>query len=198
MTLKQKCIGKWPKLGVSRNRGHSLYTVLINISFVSWIKAITVEDFHSRLQEITNFPLRPFVIPFLKVNLPLLQNELLYFDQHPDLMSQQNNRFEISASTSEPKKRTTTDETSLSFGQERTHSQPNGQTSNPLAHLMLMNPQAQQYFADMFPYGADTAGIYSHHHGGQFGDIWIATERVCLFVCLFILKVTAKNKYKYR
>jgi hypothetical protein len=28
---------------------------------------ISIEDFHSRLQESTNFPLRPFVIPFLKV-----------------------------------------------------------------------------------------------------------------------------------
>ena len=30
---------------------------------------VTIEEFHSRLQEATNFPLRPFVIPFLKVNL---------------------------------------------------------------------------------------------------------------------------------
>ena len=42
---------------------------------------ISIEDFHNRLQETTNFPLRPFVIPFLKVNLPLLQQELLFF--HP-------------------------------------------------------------------------------------------------------------------
>uniref|UniRef100_A0A673WET8 CBFA2/RUNX1 partner transcriptional co-repressor 2 n=1 Tax=Salmo trutta TaxID=8032 RepID=A0A673WET8_SALTR len=28
---------------------------------------VTIEEFHSRLQEATNFPLRPFVIPFLKV-----------------------------------------------------------------------------------------------------------------------------------
>uniref|UniRef100_A0A673AUW8 TAFH domain-containing protein n=1 Tax=Sphaeramia orbicularis TaxID=375764 RepID=A0A673AUW8_9TELE len=32
---------------------------------------ITIEEFHSRLQEATNFPLRPFVIPFLKVNTSL-------------------------------------------------------------------------------------------------------------------------------
>lgn len=31
---------------------------------------VTIEEFHSRLQEATNFPLRPFVIPFLKVNTP--------------------------------------------------------------------------------------------------------------------------------
>ncbi|XP_062923384.1 protein CBFA2T1 isoform X9 [Mobula hypostoma] len=38
----------------------------------------TIEEFHSKLQEATNFPLRPFVIPFLKANLPLLQRELFH------------------------------------------------------------------------------------------------------------------------
>ena len=28
---------------------------------------ISIEEFHAQLQEATNFPLRPFVIPFLKV-----------------------------------------------------------------------------------------------------------------------------------
>lgn len=31
---------------------------------------LTIEEFHSKLQEATNFPLRPFVVPFLKVNAP--------------------------------------------------------------------------------------------------------------------------------
>ncbi|XP_069491816.1 protein CBFA2T3 isoform X2 [Ambystoma mexicanum] len=39
---------------------------------------LTIEEFHCKLQEATNFPLRPFVIPFLKANLPLLQRELLH------------------------------------------------------------------------------------------------------------------------
>ncbi|XP_078462941.1 protein CBFA2T3-like [Lampetra planeri] len=39
---------------------------------------LSIEDFHGKLQEATNFPLRPFVIPFLKANLPLLQRELLH------------------------------------------------------------------------------------------------------------------------
>uniref|UniRef100_A0A8D2MN25 TAFH domain-containing protein n=1 Tax=Zonotrichia albicollis TaxID=44394 RepID=A0A8D2MN25_ZONAL len=30
---------------------------------------LTIEEFHAKLQEATNFPLRPFVIPFLKVGL---------------------------------------------------------------------------------------------------------------------------------
>jgi len=43
--------------------------------------AISVEEFHQQLQDATNFPLRPFVIPFLKANLPLLQQELLQCSQ---------------------------------------------------------------------------------------------------------------------
>ncbi|XP_075432933.1 protein CBFA2T3 isoform X4 [Ascaphus truei] len=39
---------------------------------------LTIEEFHAKLQEATNFPLRPFVTPFLKANLPLLQRELLH------------------------------------------------------------------------------------------------------------------------
>ncbi|XP_045191623.1 protein CBFA2T1-like isoform X2 [Mercenaria mercenaria] len=39
---------------------------------------LSIEEFHSKLQEATNFPLRPFVIPFLKANLPLLQRELVH------------------------------------------------------------------------------------------------------------------------
>ena len=31
---------------------------------------LTIEEFHAKLQEATNFPLRPFVIPFLKVGVP--------------------------------------------------------------------------------------------------------------------------------
>ena len=29
---------------------------------------VSIEEFHGKLQEATNFPLRPFVIPFLKVS----------------------------------------------------------------------------------------------------------------------------------
>uniref|UniRef100_A0A8C6EJS0 TAFH domain-containing protein n=1 Tax=Microcebus murinus TaxID=30608 RepID=A0A8C6EJS0_MICMU len=39
---------------------------------------VTIEEFHCKLQEATNFLLRPFVIPFLKANLPLLQREPLH------------------------------------------------------------------------------------------------------------------------
>lgn len=37
---------------------------------------ITVSEFHHLLQDVTNFPLRPFVLPFLQANIPLLQREV--------------------------------------------------------------------------------------------------------------------------
>ncbi|XP_042228604.1 protein CBFA2T2-like isoform X2 [Homarus americanus] len=37
---------------------------------------VSVEEFHGGLQEVTHFPLRPFVLPFLRSHLPLLQREL--------------------------------------------------------------------------------------------------------------------------
>ncbi|KAG7258798.1 hypothetical protein CRUP_001182 [Coryphaenoides rupestris] len=57
-----------PRFG---ERVRSLVLGLVN-------STLTIEEFHSKLQEATNFPLRPFVIPFLKANLPLLQRELLH------------------------------------------------------------------------------------------------------------------------
>ncbi|XP_030831016.1 protein CBFA2T1 isoform X2 [Strongylocentrotus purpuratus] len=51
--------------------------------------ALTVEEFHNKLQEATNFPLRPFVIPFLKANLPLLQRELMHCARLAKLSPQQ-------------------------------------------------------------------------------------------------------------
>ena len=43
-----------------------------------WTQAgtVTVNDFHQVLQDVTNFPLRPFVLPFLKANIPLLSREI--------------------------------------------------------------------------------------------------------------------------
>ncbi|CAN0389284.1 unnamed protein product [Lampetra planeri] len=66
-TLQQFGSDISPEIG-ERVRG--LVLGLVNSS-------VTIEEFHSKLQEATNFPLRPFVIPFLKANLPLLQRELL-------------------------------------------------------------------------------------------------------------------------
>lgn len=38
------------------------------LCFLGQNSTLTIEEFHSKLHEATNFPLRPFVIPFLKVN----------------------------------------------------------------------------------------------------------------------------------
>ncbi|XP_039264825.2 protein CBFA2T2-like isoform X2 [Styela clava] len=50
---------------------------------------ITIESFHDRLQDATNFPLRPFVVPFLKSTLPILQGELLRNAQAAKMTTQQ-------------------------------------------------------------------------------------------------------------
>uniref|UniRef100_A0A8C5QZR2 CBFA2/RUNX1 partner transcriptional co-repressor 2 n=1 Tax=Leptobrachium leishanense TaxID=445787 RepID=A0A8C5QZR2_9ANUR len=67
---------------------------------------ITIEEFHCKLQEATNFPLRPFVIPFLKANLPLLQRELLHCaraaKQTPSQYLAQHEHILLNTSTSSP------------------------------------------------------------------------------------------------
>ncbi|CAF3885987.1 unnamed protein product [Adineta steineri] len=44
--------------------------------------ALSVEEFHSKVQAATNFPLRPFALPFLKSTLPLLQKDLSQLAHH--------------------------------------------------------------------------------------------------------------------
>ncbi|XP_024591512.1 protein CBFA2T3 [Neophocaena asiaeorientalis asiaeorientalis] len=67
---------------------------------------LTIEEFHSKLQEATNFPLRPFVIPFLKASLPLLQRELLHCarlaKQTPAQYLAQHEQLLLDASASSP------------------------------------------------------------------------------------------------
>lgn len=67
-TLQQFGSDISPEIG---ERVRSLVLALVN-------SHCSIEEFHAKLQEATNFPLRPFVIPFLKANLPLLQRELLH------------------------------------------------------------------------------------------------------------------------
>ncbi|XP_067854328.1 protein CBFA2T1 isoform X9 [Heptranchias perlo] len=66
----------------------------------------TIEEFHTKLQEATNFPLRPFVIPFLKANLPLLQRELLHCarlaKQTPAQYLAQHEQLLLDANTTSP------------------------------------------------------------------------------------------------
>jgi runt-related transcription factor 1 len=37
---------------------------------------IGASEFHQVLQDVTNFPLKPFVLPFLKLNIPILNREM--------------------------------------------------------------------------------------------------------------------------
>lgn len=55
-------------------RVHALILGLVSSS-------LSIEEFHQKIQEVTNYPLRPFAIPFLKSHLPFLQTELLHFSR---------------------------------------------------------------------------------------------------------------------
>lgn len=52
------------------------YSVLQRKHFLSQSSNLSIEEFHHSLQDVTNFPLRPFVLPFLRAHLPLLQREI--------------------------------------------------------------------------------------------------------------------------
>eukprot|EP00066_Takifugu_rubripes_P019160 XP_011608426.1 PREDICTED: protein CBFA2T3 isoform X1 [Takifugu rubripes] len=117
-----------PEIG---ERVRSLVLGLVN-------STLTIEDFHSKLHEATNFPLRPFVIPFLKANLPLLQRELLhcarlakqtpaqYLAQHEQLLLDANassplDSSEIMLEMNEHGKRRTPDRTKDSSERDGLH-----------------------------------------------------------------------------
>ncbi|XP_034048109.1 protein CBFA2T3 isoform X6 [Thalassophryne amazonica] len=117
-----------PEIG---ERVRSLVLGLVN-------STLTIEEFHSKLHEATNFPLRPFVIPFLKANLPLLQRELLhcarlakqtpaqYLAQHEQLLLDANassplDSSEIMLEMNEHGKRRTPDRTKDSSDREGLH-----------------------------------------------------------------------------
>lgn len=63
-------------------RVHSLILGLVSSS-------VSIEEFRLKIQESTNYPLRPFAVPFLKSHLPLLQAELLHFSRLAKLTPQQ-------------------------------------------------------------------------------------------------------------
>ncbi|ROL46262.1 Protein CBFA2T3 [Anabarilius grahami] len=130
-----------PEIG---ERVRSLVLGLVN-------STLTIEEFHSKLQEATNFPLRPFVIPFLKANLPLLQRELLhcarmakqtpaqYLAQHEQLLLDANassplDSSEIMLELNEHGKRRTPDSTG----------QPDG-SKTPVSLNICQREQLSQY-----------------------------------------------------
>ncbi|CAF0955621.1 unnamed protein product [Didymodactylos carnosus] len=59
---------------ISSEIGERVKTLILSIVN----NAVSVEEFHAKVQQITNFPLRPFALPFLKTTLPLLQKDILY------------------------------------------------------------------------------------------------------------------------
>ena len=63
-------------LGPSGNKALCHGWVLNLVLSVLQSNSITIEEFHHSLQDVTNFPLRPFVVPFLRAHLPILQREL--------------------------------------------------------------------------------------------------------------------------
>ncbi|XP_026176160.1 protein CBFA2T3 isoform X10 [Mastacembelus armatus] len=127
-TLQQFGTDISPEIG---ERVRSLVLGLVN-------STLTIEEFHSKLHEATNFPLRPFVIPFLKANLPLLQRELLhcarlakqtpaqYLAQHEQLLLDANassplDSSEIMLEMNEHGKRRTPDRTKDSSERDGLH-----------------------------------------------------------------------------
>ncbi|XP_047385112.1 protein CBFA2T3 isoform X2 [Sciurus carolinensis] len=80
-TLQQFGSDISPEIG---DRVRTLVLGLVN-------STLTIEEFHSKLQEATNFPLRPFVIPFLKRELLhcarlAKQTPAQYLAQHEQLL----------------------------------------------------------------------------------------------------------------
>ncbi|XP_020284027.1 protein CBFA2T3 isoform X2 [Pseudomyrmex gracilis] len=57
---------------ISADTGDTVRTLVLTLLSGS----MTAEEFHSALQEATNFPLRGFVLPYLKHTLPSLQRDL--------------------------------------------------------------------------------------------------------------------------
>ncbi|XP_050294390.1 protein CBFA2T3 [Anthonomus grandis grandis] len=57
---------------ISADVGERVKNLVLNLVSSS----LNIEDFHHSLQDVTNFPLRPFVLPFLKAHIPMLQREI--------------------------------------------------------------------------------------------------------------------------
>ncbi|XP_066157563.1 protein CBFA2T3 isoform X2 [Euwallacea fornicatus] len=57
---------------ISSDVGERVKSLVLNLVSSN----LTIEEFHHSLQDVTNFPLRPFVLPFLRTHMPLLQREV--------------------------------------------------------------------------------------------------------------------------
>ena len=70
----------WHKLSIKTPRITALFPYKRGNPCIFYPSAqsgsMSAEEFHSALQEATNFPLRGFVLPYLKHTLPALQRDL--------------------------------------------------------------------------------------------------------------------------
>ncbi|KAH1006121.1 hypothetical protein HUJ05_006886 [Dendroctonus ponderosae] len=57
---------------ISSDVGERVKSLVLNLVSSN----LSIEEFHHSLQDVTNFPLRPFVLPFLRTHMPLLQREI--------------------------------------------------------------------------------------------------------------------------
>lgn len=48
----------------------------VSFPTISQSGSLTAEEFKHAIQEAANFPLRPYVLPFLKSHIPLLQHDV--------------------------------------------------------------------------------------------------------------------------
>ncbi|RWS15283.1 protein CBFA2T1-like protein [Dinothrombium tinctorium] len=62
---------------ISADAGERAHSLIISLAS----STITIEEFCQKIQELTHYPLRPYVVPFLKIHLPILQNELIHFSR---------------------------------------------------------------------------------------------------------------------
>ncbi|KAM9510366.1 LOW QUALITY PROTEIN: protein CBFA2T3-like [Guaruba guarouba] len=160
-----------PKIG---EQVHTLILGLVN-------STLTIDEFHTKLQEATNFPLRPFV-PFLKANL-LLQQELLhctcvakqipaqYLAQHEQLLLDANispiNSSELLLEVGESSKRRTPDKVQAR-GMHGHYSPSNGliRPPNGLGHPPAPPPPPppQHYRLESAYCRPDPQELHEHQH----------------------------------
>ncbi|CAH1126654.1 unnamed protein product [Ceutorhynchus assimilis] len=57
---------------ISSDVGERVKSLVLNLVSSN----LSIEEFHHSLQDVTNFPLRQFVLPFLRTHMPLLQREI--------------------------------------------------------------------------------------------------------------------------
>lgn len=143
---------------------------------------LSIEEFHSKLQEATNFPLRPFVIPFLKANLPLLQRELLHCarmaKQTPQQYLAQNEHILFDTSNSPVESHDSLSSDLNENGKRRSPDRP-AKENGIDPHIDNLHPTKRHH--TMSPLGGSRVspnGVLNLNSGGpiRLGDISLSRE----------------------